>query len=107
MCTVSFQSWEKSVIRSDSVISRPHTYLMCYREHNCLHQLLYLLIEATNVTVVLCRLLIHLHGLDSGVILCWQRVQNEVGVLQQTNSNSGRPMSCLLLAITEQNSIHG
>ena len=79
---------------------------MCHREHDGLHQLLYLLIEAANVAVVLCRLLIHLHGLDSGVILCWQRVQNEVGVLQQTNSNSRGLMSCLHLAIIEQNSIH-
>ena len=82
---------ERVLLVKNQLSAGQHAHRMCHREHNCLHQLLYLLVEATNVTVVLCGLLIHLHGLDSGVILCWQRVQDEVRVLQQTSSNSRRP----------------
>eukprot|EP00983_Pelagomonas_calceolata_P045129 1139574-Pelagomonas_calceolata.AAC.5 len=50
-------------------------------QHYCLHQLLDLLVQAPHVCVVLCGLLIHLHGLDPGVILRRQGIQDEVRVL--------------------------
>lgn len=50
-----------------------------------LDKLLDLLVETTNVRVLLCRLLIDLHGLDSAVVLGRKRVENEIGVLIDTN----------------------
>ena len=66
--------------------------LVCDREHYGFNQLLYLLIEASDVAVVLCGLLIHLHGLHPGVILCWQGIQDQVGILQTVGSPSAYSM---------------
>lgn len=51
-------------------------YLVCDWQNNSLYKLLYLLVKAANVTVVLCGLLIHLHGLNARVVLGWQCVQD-------------------------------
>lgn len=68
--------------------------LMGDREHNGFHQLLYLLIEASNVTVVLCGLLINLHGFHPGVILCRQGVQDQVRILQYLKTSEPGPYIC-------------
>ncbi|MPC22113.1 hypothetical protein E2C01_015121 [Portunus trituberculatus] len=50
-------------------------------EHHCLNQLLNLLIQSSNVAVLLCGSLVHLHGLHPRVVLSWQCLQDQVGVL--------------------------
>ena len=56
---------------------------MCDWKDDGLYEFLYLLIQAAYVAVVLCWLLIYFHGFHPGVILGWQGVQDQVGVLQQ------------------------
>lgn len=55
--------------------------LVCHRQHNSLNQLLDLLVETANVGILLGGTLVHLHGLDSCVILRRQGLEDEVRVL--------------------------
>ena len=47
-----------------------------------------MLVESTDVGIGLCRLLVHLHRLDSRVVLGGEGVENEVGILVDTDQIS-------------------
>ena len=49
------------------------------------HQLLNLLVQASNIRVLLCWLLIHFHGLHSAVILGRQCIEDEIGIFVHAN----------------------
>ena len=51
---------------------------LLHRPYNSLDQLLNLLVQTTNICVLLRRLLIDLHGLDSAVVFRGKCVQNEI-----------------------------
>jgi hypothetical protein len=57
--------------------------------NNCLDQLLNLFIKATNVGVLLRRLLINLHGFDSTIVLSGESIENKVRVLVDPNKIAG------------------
>lgn len=46
------------------------------------HQLLDLLVQAADVAVVLRRLLVHLHRLHARIVLRWERIQDQIRILQ-------------------------
>jgi hypothetical protein len=51
---------------------------LLHRPYDSLDKLLNLLVQAADVCVLLCRLLIDLHRLDSAVVLCGKSVENEI-----------------------------
>ena len=59
--------------------------LVRHGEHHNLHQLLDLLVQSTNVAVLLSGPGVHLYGLHPAVILGWQGVQDQVAVLIYSN----------------------
>ena len=54
-----------------------------------LHELFYLLIQTTNVAVLLGGLFIDFHSLDSAIVLSGQGVQDEVGILIDADKIAG------------------
>lgn len=53
--------------------------------HDCLHKLLNLFVQPAHVGVLLCRLLVHLHCLDSAVVLRGQCIEDEIRIFVHTN----------------------
>lgn len=65
------------------------TLSLLHGPNNGLDKLFDLLVETADVSVLLCRLLVHLHSLDSAVVFGWQGVEDEVGVLVDSNQVAG------------------
>lgn len=62
---------------------------MCDRQDNSLNQLLDLFVQTTNVAVLFRGPLVDLHGLYSRIILCWERLQNQVRIFVDTHKVTG------------------
>jgi hypothetical protein len=48
-----------------------------------------LLVQPSNIRILLRRLLLQFHRFDSRVVLCWQLLKQDVGVLVDTHQFSG------------------
>ena len=59
------------------------------RQHDGLSELFDLLVESANIRVLGLGLLLEFHGLDAVVIFAGQRIQNEEGVLVDTDDVVG------------------
>lgn len=57
--------------------------------HDGLDELLNLLVQPTDVAVLLSRLLVNLHGLDSAIVLCRESVEDQVRVLVDADQVAG------------------
>lgn len=57
--------------------------------HDGLHQLLYLFVETSNIAVLLRWLLVYLHSFYTAVIFSGKGIENEVGVLVDTDEVTG------------------
>lgn len=54
------------------------SFSLLHRPDDSLNELFNLLVQASYICIFLCRLLVDLHSLDSAVVLCGQRVKDEI-----------------------------
>jgi hypothetical protein len=62
---------------------------LLHRPDNSFNELLDLLVQTSNISVLLSWLLVDLHGLDTAVVLGGQGIENKIGVLVHTNQVTG------------------
>ena len=73
----------RRTLEESALVTEVEKYKRLVRLPRFLH-LLNLLIQAPDVTVLLCGPLVHLHGLHTRVVLCGQGLQDQIGVFVHT-----------------------
>jgi hypothetical protein len=57
--------------------------------YHSLDELFDLLVQASNIGVLLCRLLVDLHGLDSAIVFSGKSIQDKIRILVDTDEVAG------------------